>query len=75
MSHFMRPRSFSDLLRWIEGEYREKGSIFGIHKSLFWRPKKERFFVPDLFGGPLLSPIGPAAEHYEIGRASCRERV
>ena len=61
MSHFMRPRSFSDLLRWIEGEYREKGSIFGIHKSLFWRPKKERFFVPDLFGGPLLSPIGPAA--------------
>ncbi|MDO4786529.1 MAG: putative selenate reductase subunit YgfK [Fretibacterium sp.] len=61
MSHFMRPQSFSALLHWIEREYREKDSIFGIHKSLFWQPRRERFFVPDLFGGPVSSPIGPAA--------------
>lgn len=57
----MRPQSFSALLHWIEREYREKDSIFGIHKSLFWQPRRERFFVPDLFGVPLTSPIGPAA--------------
>ena len=50
MSHIMRPQSFSTLLRWIEREYKEKDSIFGIHKSLFWQPKKAGYFQPDLFG-------------------------
>ncbi|NLL37909.1 MAG: putative selenate reductase subunit YgfK [Fretibacterium sp.] len=61
MSHIMRPQSFSTLLNWIEREYKEKDSIFGIHKSLFWKPEKKRFFVPELFGSPLLTPVGPAA--------------
>ncbi len=61
MSHFMRPQSFSALLRWIEREYKERDSIFGIHKSLFWQPKKTRYYIPDIFGNRLLTPIGPAA--------------
>ena len=61
MSHIMRPQSFAALLRWIEREYKEKDSIFGIHKSLFWQPKKTRYFTPDLFSNELASPIGPAA--------------
>ncbi len=61
MSHIMRPQSFATLLRWIEREYTEKDSIFGIHKSLFWQPKKAAFFNPDLFGNVTASPVGPAA--------------
>lgn len=61
MSHIMRPQSFSALLRWIQREYKEKDSIFGIHKSLFWTPKKAAYFTHNLFGNTLATPIGPAA--------------
>ncbi|MDR3265294.1 MAG: putative selenate reductase subunit YgfK [Synergistaceae bacterium] len=69
MSHIMRPQSFASLLRWIEHEHREKESIFGIHRSLFWQPKKTGFFSPDLFGGVAATPIGPAAgPHTQLTR-------
>jgi putative selenate reductase len=60
MSHQMRPLSFTELLRWILSEYRERGSIFGIHRSLFYRPG-ETLYGSDMFGSYLGTPIGAAA--------------
>jgi putative selenate reductase len=56
----MRPLSFTGLLKWILSEYRERGSIFGIHRSLFYRPG-ETLYGSDMFGSYLGTPIGPAA--------------
>ena len=62
MSHIMRPQSFEKILRWVISEYRNSGSIFGIHKSLFYTPKKgARYATPELFGDYLATPVGPAA--------------
>ncbi len=61
MSHHMRPQAFAELLTWILREYKENDSIFGIHKSLFHRPRPGAPYAGKLFGNRLGSPIGPAA--------------
>lgn len=61
MSHHMRPQSFTKLMTWILREYRENGSVFGIHKSLFFEPGESAPYASSLFGHDLASPIGPAA--------------
>ncbi|MCX7971184.1 MAG: putative selenate reductase subunit YgfK, partial [Negativicutes bacterium] len=61
MSHTMKVQKFSDLLNWIICEYREQDSIFGIHKSLFYRPDRNNRYGQELFGQYLMTPIGPAA--------------
>ncbi len=38
MSDTMKVQPLDLLLRWILKEYEENGSIFGIHRSLFYRP-------------------------------------
>ena len=53
------PASFATLRR-IEGELRTQDSIFGIHRSLFWRPER-RCFVTDFCGLTVAAPVGPAA--------------
>ncbi len=61
MSYHMRPQSFEKLLTWILREFRENESIFGIHKSLFHRPRADAPYVTTLFGDKVNAPIGPAA--------------
>jgi putative selenate reductase len=57
----MRVVPFDRLLRWIEVELKENGSVFGIPRSLFYVPQKGRRYATKLFGEPLATPIGPAA--------------
>jgi putative selenate reductase len=59
MSEHMRPLSFSGLLRWVQTEYRERGSVFGIRKGKFYANRSGRTFT--VFGGRAAVPIGPAA--------------
>jgi putative selenate reductase len=61
MSSHMRPQPFNKLMTWILGEYRESGSVFGIHKSLFHEPDVNAPYVSSLFGDCLGTPVGPAA--------------
>jgi hypothetical protein len=43
----MRPQTFEFLLSWILKEYKEKNSIFGIPRELFYRPQPDcRFAAP-----------------------------
>jgi putative selenate reductase len=57
MSEIMRPIPFADLFRWIQGEYKNHHSIFGIRSEKFYRGRGSF----RLFGQSLASPIGPAA--------------
>lgn len=59
MSDKMRPIPFEKMLLWITTELKEKGSVFGIHKSKFYYNKSGKFI--SMFGEKLASPIGPAA--------------
>jgi putative selenate reductase len=62
MSDTMRVQPFEVLLNWILKEYESNQSIFGIHRSLFYIPKKDSpYAIPDLFGHYLATPIGPGA--------------
>ncbi|MDR1979395.1 MAG: putative selenate reductase subunit YgfK [Synergistaceae bacterium] len=61
MSHIMRPQPFGTLLRWIVNEHESTGSIFGIHKSLFYVPKENAPYSTEIFGQKLATPFGPAA--------------
>ena len=61
MSDQMRPLPFDRLLSWILTELKHNDSIFGIHKSLFFTPKKDAPYSTELFGDYLTTPIGPAA--------------
>jgi putative selenate reductase len=62
MSHTMKVQPFDAILKWILKEYEEKQSIFGIHHSLFYVPKKDSpYAVKDMFGNYLATPIGTAA--------------
>ena len=58
MSDIMIPIPFPQLINWVQGEYKNEGSVFGI--------KKEKFFHPascniDIFGKKISTPIGPSA--------------
>lgn len=59
MSDKMRPIPFEKMLLWITGELKEKGSVFGIRKSKFYKNKSGNY--TELFGEQLSSPVGPAA--------------
>lgn len=61
MSDAMRTLPFDALFRWILQEQAENESIFGIHSSLFYRPKKNSVYASEMFGHYLATPIGPAA--------------
>ena len=62
MSGTMKTLPFAVLLKWILKEYAEQQSIFGIHRSLFYTPKKDSpYATADMFGQYLATPIGPAA--------------
>ncbi|MCX6029230.1 MAG: putative selenate reductase subunit YgfK [Chloroflexi bacterium] len=62
MSDEMRVQPFDLLLRRILTEYEHSQSIFGIHKSLFYTPRKDApYATPDFFGHVLATPIGPSA--------------
>lgn len=61
MSDEMRVLPFDRLLRWIQVELKESGSVFGIPRSLFYAPQKERPYATELFGQSLATPVGPAA--------------
>lgn len=57
MSDRMQPVSFSDLLNWINSEWKLNGSIFACNKVYYAdRDKKEAFL-----GRYLETPVGPAA--------------
>src|SRR5512136_1781183 len=64
MSDVMRVQPFATQLRRVLMEFEQKGSIFDIHRSLFYTPKADApFAVPD-FRGPgkyLATPVGPSA--------------
>ena len=58
----MRILPFEILLNWILEEYRQRQSIFGIDRSLFYVPGRDSpYGIPDIFGQYLATPIGPAA--------------
>ena len=62
MSDYLMIQPFAVQLRRILKEYEANGSIFGIHKSLFYTPKPDApFAVPDVYGKYLATPIGPSA--------------
>lgn len=59
MSDKMHPISFEKMIIWITKELKEKESIFGIHKSKFYKNKSGTSIM--VFGEKLASPLGPAA--------------
>lgn len=50
-----RAAKFFSIAALDQREYKERDSIFGIHKSLFWQPKKTRYYIPDIFGNRLFT--------------------
>ena len=42
MSEIMTPMPFDMLIRWMITEYREHGSVFGVHKNKFYRNRSGR---------------------------------
>lgn len=61
MSDVMRVQPFDVLLNWVLREFDGNQSIFGIHRSLFYVPKKEAPYSGTIFGHFLATPIGPGA--------------
>jgi putative selenate reductase len=58
----MKVQPFDVLLKWILKEYELNRSIFGIHRSQFYIPKKDAVYAqPNYLGVALGTPIGPAA--------------
>ena len=62
MSDTMKVQPFDSLFRWILREYEHSGSIFGIHRSLFYTPRADSpVATREFFGRYLVTPIGPSA--------------
>jgi putative selenate reductase len=62
MSDILRIQPFDLILRRILREYEATRSIFGIHESLFYRPRADAPYAQkDLYGQLLSTPIGPSA--------------
>ncbi len=58
----MRVLPFDGLLSWLLKELEQHDSVFGIHRSLFYVPRRDDpFSTEDIFGQYLATPIGPAA--------------
>ncbi len=58
MSDKMRPIPFQELIRRMFTEYRNHGSIFGIHRENFYKGGKNSVKI---FGQTCATPLGPAA--------------
>ncbi len=58
MSDKMRPVPFTELIERVFSEYRNHGTIFGIHKDNFHKCGKRTVTV---FGQKCATPLGPAA--------------
>jgi putative selenate reductase len=61
MSDEMKVQSFENLLNWILRELEGNDSIFGIHRSMFFTPRKDNPYTSHMFGHYLTTPFGPAA--------------
>jgi putative selenate reductase len=62
MSDTMKVQSIEVLLDWILEEFEKNRSIFGVHRSLFYTPRKgDPYAAEDMFGHRLSTPIGPGA--------------
>ncbi len=61
MSDRMAVQPFERLVRWILGELEQRGSIFGIPRALFYRPRADAPYASEAFGHYLATPVGPAA--------------
>ncbi len=59
MSDLMRPVPFRELILRIFGEYKQSGTIFGIHHTQFFRKSTDRYLK--VFGEKCETPLGPAA--------------
>lgn len=59
MSDRMRPISFEKMVTWITTELRDNESIFGVHKSKFYRNNSGKSV--ELLGEKVAMPLGPAA--------------
>ena len=59
MGDRMRPVPFEELIERIFSEYRNHGTIFGIHKEDFFRPSGRHSIT--VFGQKCATPLGPAA--------------
>ncbi len=55
----MRPVPFEELVERIFSEYRNHGTIFGIHKEDFYKPSGKHSI--SVFGQKCSTPLGPAA--------------
>jgi putative selenate reductase len=62
MSDVMRVQPFAVQLQRLQLEYERERAIFGIPAALFHVPAPNApYAVPDLFGRPLATPVGPSA--------------
>ena len=62
MSDILRVQPFDLLLRRMLVEYEHSRSIFGIHESLWHKPRTDApYATPGFFGKRLSTPIGPSA--------------
>ncbi|MBR5669380.1 MAG: putative selenate reductase subunit YgfK, partial [Spirochaetales bacterium] len=59
MGDRMRPVPFEELIGRIFEEYRNHGSVFGIHREDFFRPDGKHSI--EVFGQKCATPLGPAA--------------
>ncbi len=58
MSEIMRPLPFKQLMKWIVKELNQKGHIFGIDQSKFYRNDQAAGLT--IYGQKIATPIGPA---------------
>lgn len=61
MSDKMTPLPIETLFKLVMGEYRKQGTIFGISKSKFFNPSKNKNLAFMRYGKELESPLGVAA--------------
>jgi len=58
MGDMMRPIPFARLVKWIQSEHENHGSVFGISKDNFFYPSSHNV---EVFGKKTSVPIGPSA--------------
>lgn len=59
MSDLMRMIPFGSMVQWMQREYKDQKSIFGIRESKFYKNTSGKFI--EVNGEKLASPMGPAA--------------
>ena len=60
MGDIMRPMGFDQLIKWSLSEYKQENSVFGVHKSKFYKNRSGRR-MNTVLGDQLASAVGPAA--------------